>query len=59
VLNATAGAVVELCTGEHSVAQIIAQLAARFGDAERGRIEREVLELLEQLSVRGLLESAP
>lgn len=58
-LNPTAFAVVELCTGEHSVAQIIDELAARFADAPRERIEDEVSALLEQLALRGLLQDAP
>ena len=59
VLNATAAAVAELCTGEHSVAEIIEQLAARHSAAPRERIEQDVLGFLEQLAQRGLLRESP
>jgi coenzyme PQQ biosynthesis protein PqqD len=58
-LNATGSAVVELCTGEHSVAQIVETLAARFEGTPRARIEQEVRAFLEQLALRGLLAEAP
>jgi coenzyme PQQ biosynthesis protein PqqD len=54
-LNAAAAAVAELCTGEHSVAEIIERLAARHPSAPRERIEHDVLAFLEQLAQRGLL----
>ena len=58
-LNATAAAVVELCTGEHSVAEIVDALALRFADEPRARIEQDVRACLEQLARRGLLGKTP
>ena len=58
-LNATAAAVAELCTGEHSVAEIIEQLAARHAATPRERVEHDVLAFLEQLALRGLLRESP
>jgi pyrroloquinoline quinone biosynthesis protein D len=57
VLNATAAEIAKLCTGEHSVAAIVAQLADRYGkDAET--IEREVMAFLSSLAERSLLQEA-
>jgi len=58
-LNAPAAAVAELCTGEHSVEQIVEQLAARHAATPRERVEHDVLAFLEQLAVRGLLRESP
>jgi coenzyme PQQ biosynthesis protein PqqD len=55
LLNPTATAILELCTGEHSVAAIVDRLAARHG-AESARVEREVTAFLGTLVDRGLVE---
>lgn len=57
VLNPTAAEIAKLCTGEHSVAAIVAQLAARYGK-EAPAIEREVMGFLGALADRGLLQEA-
>jgi coenzyme PQQ biosynthesis protein PqqD len=54
-LSATAAAIAQLCSGEHTVAQIIEQLLGRYADAKREVVEREVLSFLQALSERGLL----
>ena len=54
-LNSTAAAIAALCTGQHSVSEIVAQLAALHPAAPREQIERDVHALLEQLEQRGLL----
>ena len=54
-LNPTAAEIVRLCTGEHSVAQTVDQLAVRYGQ-EASVIERQVLELLAALAERSLVE---
>ena len=59
MLNATATEVVKLCTGAHSVVEIIDQLHEKFGSAPRERIEQEVFDFLQTLSDRGLLEAGP
>jgi coenzyme PQQ biosynthesis protein PqqD len=56
-LNATAADIVRLCTGEHSVANIAAQLAARYG-RDAASIENEVIQLLGALADRGLVQEA-
>jgi len=55
VLNPTAAEIAKLCTGEHSVADIIAQLAARYGK-DATAIEGEVTRFLSSLAERGLLQ---
>jgi len=57
VLNPTAAEIAKLCTGEHSVADIVARLAAQYGK-EASAIEREVMGFLTALSERGLLQEA-
>jgi pyrroloquinoline quinone biosynthesis protein D len=47
--------VLERCTGERSVTQIVDELVASYAGADRGLIEREVLGLLSRLVDRGLL----
>jgi coenzyme PQQ biosynthesis protein PqqD len=55
VLNPTAAEIAKLCTGEHSVAAIVAQLAPRY-DTDAATIEGEVMKFLSALAERGLLE---
>jgi coenzyme PQQ biosynthesis protein PqqD len=57
VLNPTAAEIAKLCTGEHSVAAIVAQLASRYGK-QASEIEGEVTRFLKALAERGLLQEA-
>jgi coenzyme PQQ biosynthesis protein PqqD len=57
VLNATAADVAQLCTGEHTVSAIVAQLTAKYGQ-DATTIEREVMNFLSALMERGLLQEA-
>jgi len=58
-LNGTGSAIVKLCTGEHTVAQIIAQLASDYPGQPAESIEREVLRFLEALAERMLIRCEP
>jgi coenzyme PQQ biosynthesis protein PqqD len=58
VLNETAADVVQLCTGEHTVGAIVAQLTEKYAPTPAESIEREILTLLERLANRGLIQSA-
>jgi len=58
-LTDTAVAVLRLCTGERSVDEIVGELAARYSDAPREAIARDVVGFLDALAVRGLLVTAP
>ena len=55
-LNATAADIVRLCTGEHTVAGMIDQLAEKYAGRARDDIERETMSFLDTLASRGLLE---
>jgi len=57
VLNPTAADVVQLCTGEHTVAAIIERLAEKYAPHPREAVEREVLAFLGALAERGLIRS--
>jgi coenzyme PQQ biosynthesis protein PqqD len=57
-LSATAADVVRLCTGEHSVEAIVARLAEKYASSDRAGIEREVLEFLNAMAERCLIEDA-
>ena len=54
-LNPTGVEILKLCTGERTVAEIVATLAARHAPAAPDRIEREVLSFLEALHARALV----
>ena len=58
VLNPTAADVAQLCTGEHTVAAIVAQLAGKYGQ-DVPTVEREVMNFLRALTERALVQEAP
>jgi coenzyme PQQ biosynthesis protein PqqD len=58
-LNGTALDVVRLCTGEHTVAGIVDELAGKYRDQPRQVVEREVLSFLAGLADRGLVQTEP
>jgi pyrroloquinoline quinone biosynthesis protein D len=53
VLNETAAAILTLCDGQRSVAEIAAELSARYGHA----VEQDVLNLLNRLTHKRLVEA--
>ena len=55
-LSPTAADIVRLCTGENTVAEIVERLGASYTAADRATIEREVLDLLNALADRCLIE---
>jgi len=56
-LSPTAADIVKLCTGEHTVAAIVTQLAEKY-DTAAPDVEREVLAFLGALADRGLVRDA-
>jgi pyrroloquinoline quinone biosynthesis protein D len=58
VLNATAADVVALCAEAEplTVASIVDRVVAKYGEAQREAIARDVLELLQGLADKGLVE---
>jgi pyrroloquinoline quinone biosynthesis protein D len=59
VLNRTGAAILQLCTGENSVEQIIERLQREHGEAPPAVIENEVLTFLDTLVGRGLVRVDP
>ncbi len=55
VLNPTAADIVQLCTGEHTVAVIVERLVEKYATQPRAVIEREVTEFLGAMTDRGLV----
>jgi pyrroloquinoline quinone biosynthesis protein D len=58
VLNATAVDIVRLCTGEHTVGDIVARLADKYATQPRPAIEAEVQSFLGAMADRGLVQVA-
>jgi coenzyme PQQ biosynthesis protein PqqD len=58
-LNPTAADIVQLCTGELTVAEIVARLAEKYAPQPRATIEREVIAFLDAMVERALVRSEP
>src|SRR5579871_332127 len=58
LLNPTGAAIVELCDGVHTFAEIVAALAERYA-APPEQLARDVAAYLDRLRERNLLEIAP
>ena len=58
-LNPTAAAIVRLCNGERTVAEIVAAVAEQYTSQPREVLEREVHTFLAALSERALLRTEP
>jgi coenzyme PQQ biosynthesis protein PqqD len=56
VLNGSAATIAQLCTGEHSVEQIVQRLHQASAGATREEVERDVQAFLGALRARALLE---
>ncbi|HJT21408.1 MAG TPA: PqqD family peptide modification chaperone [Nitrospira sp.] len=56
LLNRSAGEILELCTGGHTVGMIVERLAQRHMESGRDTIVADVFSLLATLSARGLIE---
>jgi hypothetical protein len=46
---------VHLCTGEHTVADIVERLLQRYATEDRAAVEREVIEFLNTMAERCLV----
>jgi PqqA peptide cyclase len=55
-LSQTAAAIVGLCDGTQSLQGIVDALAARYGAADRARIESDAIALLTNLRARGVID---
>jgi coenzyme PQQ biosynthesis protein PqqD len=56
VLSATAADVAELCVEARPVAAIVEALALKYGEGQRATIAKDVVELLQGLADKGLVE---
>jgi coenzyme PQQ biosynthesis protein PqqD len=54
-LNPTAADIVRLCTGEHTVTEMVELLAEKYPAQPRAAIEHEMEEFLDALAERGLV----
>jgi pyrroloquinoline quinone biosynthesis protein D len=54
VLNATGAAILELCDGQRSVAEIVAALRERYGDVPEGEVVAYLAELVRRRRVEVL-----
>jgi coenzyme PQQ biosynthesis protein PqqD len=57
VLNPTAADVLQRCDGERTVGSIVAELARQYGH-DAPKVEREVLDFLQTMADRGLVQAA-
>ncbi len=58
LLNPTGAAILQLCTGEHSLSEIVTKLAMQF-QAPVEQLQPEVLAFARGLFDRGLLQATP
>jgi coenzyme PQQ biosynthesis protein PqqD len=56
VLNPTAAEIVQLCTGEATVAEILDRLAAKYPGQPRETLEPQLVEFLLAMADRGLMD---
>lgn len=54
-LNPTAAEIVRLCTGEHTLGELVERLAGSYPTQSRAALERETLAFLTALEQRGLV----
>jgi pyrroloquinoline quinone biosynthesis protein D len=58
LLNPTGAAILKLCTGEHTLSQIISALTLEF-QSDTDKVQAEVLSFLQGLLDRGLVQAEP
>jgi pyrroloquinoline quinone biosynthesis protein D len=59
VLNASSASILELCTGERRVGEIVDALASAHPATSREQIHQDVVAFLQGLQARGLLREQP
>jgi pyrroloquinoline quinone biosynthesis protein D len=55
-LNETGAAIVRLCDGARSIDGIVDQLSKKYSEADRDALMREVIDFLDTIRTRGLLQ---
>jgi coenzyme PQQ biosynthesis protein PqqD len=59
VLNPTAADVIERCTGERTVSSIVSELVQKYDHQAPAAVEREVMDFLQTMADRGLVQETP
>jgi coenzyme PQQ biosynthesis protein PqqD len=55
-LNPTAASILKLCNGELTVDAIVERLEQDYADRPRAELQKDVIEFLEEMARRGLLQ---
>jgi pyrroloquinoline quinone biosynthesis protein D len=55
-LNETGLKIAQLCTGDHSLQEIVEHLTEQFGGADRQQVERETMNFLTRLHERRVVD---
>jgi pyrroloquinoline quinone biosynthesis protein D len=55
-LNETGAAIVRLCDGARSIDEIVEQLSKNFANVDREALTREVMDFVDTIRARGLLQ---
>jgi pyrroloquinoline quinone biosynthesis protein D len=55
-LNETGATIVRLCDGARSINEIVDQLSKKYGDTDRDALTSEVMDFLDTIRARGLLQ---
>ena len=55
-LNETGAEIVRLCDGARSIDEIVDQLSKKYDNADRDALMREVIDFLDTIRARGLLQ---
>jgi pyrroloquinoline quinone biosynthesis protein D len=55
-LNETGASIVRLCDGARSIDEIVEQLAGKYGNTDREALTREVMDFVDTIRARGLLQ---
>jgi len=55
-LNETGSAIVRLCDGAHSTSEIVELLSKNHSDVDRDTLTHEVMDFLDSIRMRGLLQ---
>ncbi len=58
LLNPSATRIVQLCTGDHTVIEMITQVCQDFPERHCGEVSNEVMIFLFRIASRGLIEDA-
>ena len=58
-LNPTAAGILKLCSGERTISAIVSELHQQYAGRSAAEVRRDVLEFLDQMIERGLVQVRP